>query len=119
MNIISLVNEFTNIFNESFKVKLNPLNLESKIRDVGDEFTLRLYQQFLNYLDRRFKKSKERKKIYNIKDTTKKTLITSIGIIEVNCTSYYSKKNHERFVFLREILNLKPYQRLTTLMQLN
>ena len=114
MNIISLVKQFTNIFNEIFKTSLNPLNLESKIRQVGDEFTLRLYQQFLNYLNERFKDSKERKEFYNIKDTTKKTLITSIGIIEVNCTSYYSKENHERFVFLREVLHLKPYQRLTT-----
>ena len=113
MNIITLVNEFTNTFNEIFKTSLNPLNLESKIRLVGDEFTLRLYQQFLNYLNERFKDSKERKEKYNIKDTTKKTLITSMGIIEVNCTSYYSKDTHERFVFLREILNLKPYQRLT------
>ena len=113
MNIISLVNQFTNIFNETFKTSLNPLNLESKIREVGDEFTLKMYQQFLNFLNERFKDSKERKKLYNIKDTTKKTLITSIGIIEVNCTSYYSKENHERFVFLREVLHLKPYQRLT------
>ena len=113
MNIISLVNQFTNTFNECFNTSINPLNLESKIREVGDEFTLRLYQQFLNYLDERFKDSKERKENYNIKDTTKKTLITSIGIIEVNCTAYYSKESRERFVFLREVLNLKPYQRLT------
>lgn len=113
MNIISLVNEFTNIFNETFKTSLNPLNLESKIRQVGDEFTLKLYQQFLNFLNERFKDSKERKENYNIKDTTKKTLITSMGVIEVNCTSYYSKESHKRFVFLREVLNLKPYQRLT------
>lgn len=113
MNIIPLVNDFTNFFNEAFKTSLNPLNLESKIRQVGDEFTLRLYQEFLNFLNERFKDSKERKEKYNIKDTTKKTLITSMGIIVVNCTSYYSKDKHERFVFLREVLNLKPYQRLT------
>ena len=113
MNIITLISEFTNTFNEIFKTSLNPLNLESQIRQVGDEFTLRLYKQFLNYINERFKDSRERKEKYNIKDTTKKTLITSMGIIEVNCTSYYSKDTHERFVFLREVLNLKPYQRLT------
>ena len=59
MNIITLVNEFTNTFNEIFKTSLNPLNLESKIRLVGDEFTLRLYQQFLNYLNERFKDLRE------------------------------------------------------------
>lgn len=113
MNIITLVNEFINTFNEIFKENINPFNIESKIREAGDTFTLKLYQQFLNFLNEKFKDSKERKQNYNIKDTTKKTLITSMGVIEVNCTAYYSKDNHERFVFLREVLHLKPYQRLT------
>lgn len=113
MKIIPLINEFTNTFNEIFKENLNPLNLESKIRDVGDAFTLKLYEQFLNYLDDKFKNSKERKAKYNIKQTRTRYLITSIGYIKVNSTSYYSKDTHEHFVLLREILNLKPYQRLT------
>ena len=61
MNIIPLIDEFTNDFNEKFKESLNPLNLESKIRDVGDTFTLKLYEAFLNYLDIQFKNSNERK----------------------------------------------------------
>ena len=113
MKIIPLINEFTNTFNEIFKKNLNPLNLESKIRDAGDEFTLRLYETFLNYIDDKFKHSKERKLIYNIKETRKRTLITSIGYITVNSTSYVNKQTKERFVLLREILYLKPYQRLT------
>ena len=113
MKIIPLLDEFINTFNKNFKENLNPLNLESKIRNVGDEFTLKLYEQFLNYIDYKFKNSKERKAIYNIKETRKKTLITSVGCITVNSTSYYRKDNHERFILLREILDLKPYQRLT------
>ena len=113
MEIISLINDITNTFNENFSKNLNPLNLESKIRNVGDEFTLKLYEHFLNYIDAKFKNSKQRKEIYNIKETRKKSLITSIGYITVNSTSYYRKDNKERFVLLREILHLKPYQRLT------
>ena len=113
MTIIPLINKFTNNFNEIFKENLNPLNLESKIKDVGDTFTLNLYESFLNYIDEQFKKSKERKKLYNIKETRKRTLVTSIGYITVNSTSYYNKTTKESFVLLREILNLKPYQRLT------
>ena len=113
MKIIPLINEITNSFNETFKNNLNPFNLESKIRDVGDLFTLKLYESFLNYLDEQFKKSKQRKLIYNIKETRKRTLITSIGVITINSTAYINKKTKERFVLLREILNLKPYQRLT------
>ena len=113
MKIIPLINEFTNTYNEIFKENLNPLNLESKIRAAGDTFTLLLYEKFLNYIDDRFKNSKERKSIYNIKETRERTLITSVGCIHVNSTSYYNKTTKERFVLLREILHLKPYQRLT------
>lgn len=113
MKIIPLINEFTNIFNEIFQKNLNPLNLESKIRDAGDMFTLKLYESFLNYIDDKFKHSKERKLIYNIKETRKRTLITSVGYITINSTSYINKITKERFVLLREILHLKPYQRLT------
>ena len=113
MKIIPLINEFTNTFNEIFKENLNPLNLESKIKNIGDTFTLKLYESFLNYLDDRFKNSKERKDLYNVKETRKRSLLTSIGYIYINSTSYYTKDTHERFVLLREILHLKPYQRLT------
>jgi len=113
MNIIPIINDFTNSFNEIFKTSLSPLDLESKIRGAGDMFTLKLYESFLNYIDKKFKKSKERKNKYNVKETTQRTLITSIGTITVNSTAYYDKETKERFVLLREILHLKPYQRLT------
>lgn len=113
MEIISLINEFTNNFNKTFQNNLSPFNLESKIRDVGDTFTLKLYESFLNYIDEKFKYSEERKKLYYIKQTRKRTLITSIGCIIVNSTSYVHRYSKQRFVLLREILALKPYQRLT------
>ena len=40
MKIIPLINEFTKSFNETFQKNLNPLNLESKIRDIGDTFNI-------------------------------------------------------------------------------
>ena len=113
MTIIPLINEITNDFNEIFRNNLSSLNLESKIRNAGDLFTLRLYEYFLNFFDERFKKSEERKKEFNIKETRKRTLITSIGVITINSTSYINKETGEYFVPLRDILHLKPYQRLT------
>lgn len=113
MKIIPLINEITNSFNEIFKNNLNPLNLESKIRDVGDLFTLKLYESFLNYFDDQFKTIKERKNKYNIKETRKRILITSVGVITINSTSYIDKETKEYYVPLRDILHLKPYQRLT------
>lgn len=61
MKIIPLINEITKSFNETFKNNLNPFNLESKIRDVGDLFTLKLYESFLNYLDEQFQKKQTKK----------------------------------------------------------
>lgn len=113
MKIIPLINEITNSFNEIFKNNLNPLNLESKIKDIGDLFTLRLYESFLNYFDEQFKNGKERKEKYNIKETRKRTLITSVGTITINSTSYIDKETKEYYIPLRDILHLKPYQRLT------
>ena len=113
MTIIPLINEITNDFNEIFKNNLSSLNLESKIRNAGDLFTLWLYEYFLNFFDERFKKSEERKKEFNIKETRKRTLITSIGVITINSTSYINKETGEYFVPLRDILHLKHYQRLT------
>ena len=113
MKIIPLINEITNTFNETFKNNLTPLNLESKIRNVGDLFTLRLYESFLNYFDENFKRRKERKKEFYIKETRTRTLITSVGVITVNSTSYINKKTKDYYVPLRDILHLKPYQRLT------
>ena len=113
MKIIPLINEITNSFNKIFKNNLNPLNLESKIKEVGDLFTLKLYESFLNYFDIQFKNKKERKKKYNIKETRKRTLITSVGVITINSTSYIDKETKEYYVPLRDVLHLKPYQRLT------
>ena len=58
MKIIPLINEFTNTFNKTF-FNLNILN--------GNIFTLKLYESFLNYLDNKFKNSKDSKKECNIK----------------------------------------------------
>ena len=86
MKIISIINEITNTFNETFKENLSPLNLETKIRDVGDTFTLKLYEQFLNYLDDKFKNSKERKSKYNIKET----LFVTFFILSAEISRYFA-----------------------------
>ena len=113
MEIIPLFNEIINTFNETFSKNINPLNLESKIKTVGDTFTLKLYESFLNYFDKRFKNSKERKNEYCVKETRQRTLTTSVGYITVNSTSYIHKKSKQYYIPLRDILHLKPYQRLT------
>ena len=69
---------------ESIEIYKETVNVDELDVYVGDEFTLKLYESFLNYIDDKFKHSKERKLNYNIKETRKRTLITSIGYITVN-----------------------------------
>lgn len=113
MNIILIFNEILNEFNKIFNNNLNPFTFESKIKEFGDLFTIKLYEEFLNYFDKQFKKNKERKLKYNIKQTRERTLITSVGAITFNYTSYIDKETGKYFIPIREILYLKPYQRLT------
>ena len=49
MNIIPIFYDFTNIFNEKMSTNINPLNLEQKIIETGDDFTLKLYEDYLSY----------------------------------------------------------------------
>ena len=47
------------------------------------------------------KKNKQRKLIYNIRETRKRTLITSIGIISINSTAYINKKTKRKICFIK------------------
>ena len=113
MNILSLIESFTNTFNEIFKTNFNPYNIEDQIKSFGDNFTINLLVKYLEELDLKFKVSQERKNIYNVKETNERTILTSIGYITCKMTRYKNKETNKSYIFLREILNLKPYQRMT------
>ena len=49
MNIISIFYDFTNIFNEKMSTNINLLNLEQKIIEIGNNFTAKLYEDYLSY----------------------------------------------------------------------
>ena len=113
MKSISLFIDFINIFNEVFSKFLTPFNLEPSVMNAGDLFTTKLFESILNHLDYNFKHSNERKLRYYVKQTRKRSLLTSFGYITINYTSYIDKETKKTFVPLRDILYLKPYQRLT------
>lgn len=92
MNIIPILNNFTRIFNKNMSTNITPFNLEQKIINTGDDFTLKLYEEYLSFLDRCFKYSSERLERYIVKETTLKTLTTSIGHITFTCTRYIDKE---------------------------
>ena len=113
MNIIPIIQNFTMIFNKKMNANITPYNLEQQIITAGDEFTLKLYEEYLNNLDIQFKKSPDRLNKYIIKETKLKTLITSIGEITFTSTRYIDKETNKTYYPIRDFLNLKPYQRMT------
>ena len=113
MNIISLITNLENTFNETFKTNLDFFNLESKIMNIGDNFTLELYTKVIEYLDEKFMMSKERKDKYYVKEFLTRNILTSMGYVSIKFRAYVDKITNERYVFIRDVLNLKPYQRIT------
>ena len=75
MNIIPIFYDFTNIFNEKMSTNINPLNLEQKIIETGDDFTLKLYEDYLSFLDRCFKYSSDRLEKYIVRNYIKNSYI--------------------------------------------
>ncbi len=113
MNIIALIKNLENTFNESFKTNLDFFDLESKIMNIGDNFTLELYSKVIEYLDNSFMISKERKDKYYVKEFLTRNILTSMGYVSIKFRAYTDKTTKKRYVFIRDVLNLKPYQRVT------
>ena len=113
MNIIPLIKNLENTFNESFKTNLDFFDLESKIMNIGDNFTLELYSKVIEYLDNSFMISKERKDKYYVKEFITRNILTSMGYVSIKFRAYADKTTKKRYVFIRDVLNLKPYQRIT------
>ena len=113
MNIIPLITNLENTFNETFKTNLDFFNLECKIMNIGDSFTLDLYSKVIKFLDDNFMLSKERKEKYFVKEFINRNILTSMGYVSIKFRAYIDKVTKKRYVFIRDVLNLKPYQRIT------
>ncbi len=113
MNIISLLEKVSNDFNEKFKTNIDFYNLEEKIENIGDAFTISIYQQYIETLDYEFMLSDERKNKYYVKEILEKNLLTKFGWTNFKYRIYVDKKTGKRYSFIRELLNIKPYQRIS------
>lgn len=76
MNILPLIKNFLNDFNKNFENKTNLYELENYIVSKGDKLTENLLVTFIEGLDLEYKKSKERKEKYYVKETRNRTLLT-------------------------------------------
>ena len=99
MNIISLISFFTNSFNKEFNNNIDFLDLESKIKNIGDNFTKEVYIQYLTYIDDKFAKSDFRKEKYTIKERPVKSIITSFGTITFKHRVYVERDQKTLFLY--------------------
>lgn len=113
MNIIPLFDIFLNNFRKIFdKSDVLPM-IEHKIDEVGFNFTIETFTYFLEQIDLNFLHSKKRKDKYYCKEIVNRTIITCFGPISFKYRVYVDKITKKRYSIIKDLLLLKPYQRIT------
>lgn len=113
MNILSVFKNLIKRFNEYFEENTNLYNMESFISKFGDEFTIDLFINTIDSINNEFKLSKKRKDKYYVKETKIRPVLTSMGWVDIPFISFEDKKSKKLLNYTRDILNLKPYQRIS------
>lgn len=114
MNIIAMLEKFTSDFDKIFCTDFSTIGFEEMFQSLTDETSKELFKKFLEFLDESFMKSDERKENYIVKDIRqRKDLVTIFGNISFSFRRYKDRETKEQYIFVRDILNLKPYQRFT------
>ena len=112
MNIISLIKELLNNFNSILSLE-SLLYLEPNMVEYGDDMILKIYGSYLSAIDYEYKKSLERFEKYIVKETKEVSKLTYLGWVTYNETRYINRETKESFVYLRTVLGMVPYQRMT------
>lgn len=117
MNIIPL---FQSLVNHLSKILINNQflhEIEHNISDSTTQLNLDILRQILEYLDLKYKNSKERKDKYYVQQTRERTLITSLGLLTFNKTYYKSKKKvngkYEYYSYLEDYLGVAKWAKMT------
>lgn len=117
MNIISLFQSFVNHLSNILENNLFLHDLEHNIIDSTTDLNLDILRQTLEYLDLEYKNSKERKSLYYVQQTRKRTLITSLGLLTFNKTYYKSKNKingkYKYYSYLEDYLGIAKWAKMT------
>lgn len=123
MNILSLFNSFVNHFNNILNNNITFHELESKIYDSTNNLNLDVLKDILEFIDLKYRNSKERKDTYYVQCTRSRTLITSLGLITFNKTYYRSKnKVNNKYIFfsyLEDYLGIDKWAKITLKAEVN
>lgn len=112
MSIISLIQELLNNFNSILSLE-SLLYLEPAMINYGDDMILKIYGAYLSAIDLEYKKSIERFEKYIVKETKEVSKLTYLGWVTYNETRYIDRETKKSFVYLRNVLGMIPYQRMT------
>lgn len=112
MNIITLIENLLKSFDSVLSIE-NMMYLEPNMVNFGDDMILKIYGEYLSAIDLEFKNSSERLEKYTVKHTKPTSKLTYLGYVTYNETRYISKETNKSFTYLREVLGMVPYQRMT------
>lgn len=117
MNIIPLFQSFVNHLSKILENNLFLHELEYNISNSTTELNLDILKQILEYLDLKYKNSKERKDKYYVQQTRERTLMTSLGLLTFNKTYYKSKNKingkYEYYSYLEDYLGIAKWAKMT------
>lgn len=91
--------------------------MEHNISNSTNTLNLDVLRNILESLDLEYKNSKERKDKYYVEQTRERTLITSLGLVTFNKTSYKSKTKingkNEYYRYLEDYLGVSKWAKIT------
>lgn len=101
-----LLNTFINDFSKN-----RYINLFTSLQDIFNSSAISLLTNCFEYLDDRFKNSRERKvKFYINKSNVKRTIVTIFGELTFKRTLFINKKTKKYYFYVDDILNLESYK---------
>lgn len=113
MDTITLIEEIKNRYNKIFEFTEDIFTFEHNFYDFTLNTTKLLFAHSLEQLDKEFLNSLYRKDNYESKEIIKRPIITCFGEVLISYRVYINKHTRTRYSLIKELLNLKPYQRIT------
>jgi len=118
MNILPLIKIYENLINGVLSKNPYFYQLEDKINTIGDELTIDILREIIEFIDLSYKNSQERKDNYYVKKTMNRTLITEMGLLVFTKTYYQTKQADENgkyhcFSYIEEVLGLEKWAKMT------
>jgi len=116
-----LINQILDKFKEKLHLLLDNLlnnftshrysNIMLSLQELMNDFNRTFVTYYIEFLDKQFKESPERKKQYYInKSNVERTIVTIFGELNFKRTLYQNKITGEYYFYIDDILNIESYK---------